>query len=138
LVRSRLPGAVILRFAGIYGPGRLLGRQAVEAGEPLVGDPDRWLNLIHVEDGAAAVLAAEARGEPGAVYNVCDDRPVRRRAFYAELARLLGAPKPRFVPPAPGAPLPPHERTNRRILNRRLRAGLGVGLRYPRFEQGLR
>src|SRR5262249_56781506 len=121
LVRSRLPGAVILRFAGIYGPGRLLGRQAVEAGEPLVGDPEKWLNLIHVEDGAAAVLAAEARGEPGAVYNVCDGRPVRRRDFYALLARLLGAPEPRFVPPPPGAPVPGHERADRRVVNRRLR-----------------
>jgi nucleoside-diphosphate-sugar epimerase len=138
LLRGRLPGAVVLRFAGIYGPGRVLRRQAVEAGEPLVGDPEKWLNLIHVEDGAAAVLAAEARGEPGAVYNVCDDRPVRRRDFYALLARLLGAPEPRFVPPAPDAPLPGHERADRRVTNRRLREELNVRLRYPSYEDGLR
>ncbi len=138
LLRSRLPGAIVLRFAGIYGPGRLLRRQTIEQGEPLIGDPDRWLNLIHVEDGAAAVVAAAVRGEPGAVYNVCDDRPVRRREFYMELTRLLGAPPPRFVPPAPGSPLPPHERTNRRILNRRLRGELGLTLRYPTYVEGLR
>jgi nucleoside-diphosphate-sugar epimerase len=137
LLRSKSPEAILLRFAGIYGPGRLLRRQAIEQGEALIGDPDRWLNLIHVEDGAAAVLAATAKGQPGAVYNVCDDRPVRRREFYLELARLLGAPPPRFVPPAPGAPMPPHERANRRVLNRRLREELRLALRYPSCVKGL-
>jgi nucleoside-diphosphate-sugar epimerase len=137
LLRAHLPDAVVLRFAGIYGPGRLLRRQAIEAGEPLIGDPDRWLNLIHVEDGAAAVLAAEAHARSGATVNVSDDRPVRRRDFYALLARLLGAPEPRFVPPATGVPLPGHERVNRRIVNRRLHAELGVQLRYPSYEEGL-
>ena len=137
LLRGRLPGAVVLRFSGIYGPGRLLRGQAVRDGEPIVGDPDRWLNLIHVADGAAAVVAAAERARPGAVYNVSDDRPVRRRDFYRLLARLLGGPEPRFVPPPPGSPLPAHERANRRILNRRLRADLGVALRYPSYEEGL-
>jgi nucleoside-diphosphate-sugar epimerase len=132
-----LPDGVVLRLAGIYGPGRLLRGQAVRAGEPIVGDPDRWLNLSHVEDAAAAVLAADERGRPGAVYNVSDGRPVRRRDFYRLLARLLGGPEPRFVPPPPGAPLPAHERANRRILNRRLREELGVALRYPTYEEGL-
>jgi nucleoside-diphosphate-sugar epimerase len=138
LVRARLPGAIVLRFAGIYGPGRLLRRQAIESGAPLVGDGDKWLNLIHVQDGAAAVLAAEQRGSAGTVYNVCDDRPVRRRDFYAELARLLGVPPPHFVPPAPNTPSPPHERANRRIRNRRLREELGLTLHYPTFAEGLR
>jgi nucleoside-diphosphate-sugar epimerase len=127
----------ILRFAGIYGPGRLIRRQAIEAGEPLVGDPDKWLNLIHVEDGASAVLAAEEKGQVGGVYNVCDDHPVRRHDFYTRMAQLLGAPEPRFVPPEPGAPSPPHERANRRIVNRRMREELGVQLRYPSYEEGL-
>jgi nucleoside-diphosphate-sugar epimerase len=138
LLRARLPEAVVLRFAGIYGPDRLLRRQALLAGEPFVGDPDRWLNLIHVEDGAAAVLAAEERGRPGEVYNICDDAPVPRRAFYALLARLLGAPQPSFVEPEPGARLPAHERTNRRIVNQRMRQVLQADLRYPSYEEGLR
>jgi len=129
--------ALTLRFAGIYGPGRLLRRQALLAGEPLVGDADKWLNLIHVEDGATAVLAAETHGQPGRVVNVCDDEPVRRRDFYTLLARLLGAPEPRFVPPQPGAPVPGHERANRRLVNRRLRTELGVQLLYPSFRAGL-
>jgi nucleoside-diphosphate-sugar epimerase len=133
---ARLPGAIRLRFAGIYGPGRLLRRQTIEKGEPIVGDADKWLNLIHVEDGARVVLAAEQHGQPGRVYNVCDDHPVRRRYFYAALARRLGAPEPRFTPPT--EPLPPHERTHRRINNRRMKAELRVELRYPDYDQGLK
>jgi nucleoside-diphosphate-sugar epimerase len=135
VLRRMNPAAIILRFAGIYGPGRLLRRQTIERGEPILGDPDRWLNLIHVEDGVAAVLAAQERGRLGATYNVADDRPVRRREFYTALARLIGAPTPRFV--APGSPLANHERSNRRIVNRRLREVLRVQLTFPTYETGL-
>jgi nucleoside-diphosphate-sugar epimerase len=138
VLRAQLPEAIILRFAGIYGPGRLLRRQTIEKGDPIVGDADKWLNLIHVEDGARVVLAAEERAEPGRVYNVCDDHPVRRRYFYAALARLLHAPEPRFVLPASDQPAPPHEKANRRLNNRRMKEDLQVRLRYPDYEQGLR
>ena len=136
LLRSACPGAVVLRFAGIYGPGRLPRAAAVRAGQPLASDPGGWLNLIHADDGAEAVLAAAARAAPGAVYNVCDDRPVRRGDFDARRAELLGAPPARFVPRAAGAA--PHELADRRVVNRRLRQELGVRLRYPSFEEGLR
>ena len=132
-----LPNAVVLRVAGIYGPGRLLRRRTIVPGAPIVADPEKWLNLIHVEDGAAAVLAAAERGAPGQVYNVADGSPVQRRDFYTLQARLLNAPEPRFVLPALDAPLPPHERANRRIVNRKMREELGVELSYPSYEKGL-
>ncbi len=131
------PDAVVLRFSGIYGPGRLLRRATIVKGDPIVGDADKWLNLIHVEDGARAVLAAEAHAAPGLVVNVCDDAPVRRRDFYTEMARLLGAPPPAFVAPPLGQPTPPHEKGNRRICNGRMKEALRVELRYPDYMQGL-
>jgi nucleoside-diphosphate-sugar epimerase len=137
LLRGRRPDAVVLRFAGISGPGRLMRAQSLRAGEPLAGDPDKWLNLIHVEDGVAAVAAAANAATPGAVYNVSDDCPVRRREFFTRLAEVLGAPAPRFLPPDPGAPSPPHERANRRIVNRRLREELGLRLQFPSYAEGL-
>ena len=136
-LRGVLPDAVVLRFAGIYGPGRLLRRQTIEKGESIIGDPHKWLNLIHVDDGAAAVLAAEAHAQGGGVYNIADDCPVRRRDFYNSLARVLGAKQPTFVLPSPDVPLPSHERANRRIVNRRLHEELKMMLRYPSYEVGL-
>jgi len=137
VLREKLNTAMILRFAGIYGPGRLLRQKSIMAGEVIHADPERWLNLIHVDDGAAAVLAAEGRGTPGDVYNVCDDEPTPRRLFYEQLAAVLNAPPPRFEPPPANAPLPPHERANRRIRNRRLRDALQCALRFPSFRDGL-
>ena len=137
LLRARLPSAVILRFAGIYGPGRLMRGKAIKAGEPIVGDAEKWLNLIHVEDGAAVLVAADERAAPGSTYNVSDGSPVRRRVFYTKLAEVLGAPQPRFVPLAAGAVVPAHERGHRRIVSRRMREELGVTLGYPHYEAGL-
>jgi nucleoside-diphosphate-sugar epimerase len=125
------PDAVVLRFAGIYGPRRLLRKQALLNNEPIAADPEGWLNLIHVADGAATVIAADKRARPGAVYNVADGRPVRRRDFYARLAELLGAPPPRFVVPSVA------DRVNRRVSNRRMHEELGVVLCYPSYEEGL-
>ncbi len=138
VLQATLPAAIVLRFAGIYGPGRLLRRQTIEKGEPIVGDADKWLNLIHVEDGAHAILAAQERGQPGRIYNVCDDHPVRRRYFYQTMARALKAPTPRFVAPPADQPTPPHEKGNRRLNNRRMKEELRVVLRYPDYDQGLR
>jgi nucleoside-diphosphate-sugar epimerase len=137
VLRQRRPDAVVLRFAGIYGPGRLPRSDALRRGEPIVGGPDRWLNLIHVEDGAAACVLAAERGRAGEVYNVSDDCPVSRRQFYTLLAELLGAPPPDFVPVSPGTAAR-EERGNRRISNRRLREELGLRLRYPTCAEGLR
>jgi nucleoside-diphosphate-sugar epimerase len=136
-LKHHLPEAIILRFSGIYGPGRLLRRHTLVKSEPIVGDPDKWLNLIHVEDGAKAVLAAETNAKTARVYNVADDMPVRRRDFYRALARLLGAAPPTFVLPNHELPPPSHERANRRINNRRLRDELKVNLLYPTYEVGL-
>jgi nucleoside-diphosphate-sugar epimerase len=137
VLRRMNPSAIILRFAGIYGPGRLLRRETIERGYPIVGDPERWLNLIHVEDGVAAVLAAQKQGRLGGTYNIADDQPVRRREFYTALAQLIRASLPRFVLPSASLPPSNHERTNRRIVNRRMREELGVRLWYPTCETGL-
>jgi nucleoside-diphosphate-sugar epimerase len=137
VLHARLPSAIVLRFSGIYGPGRLLRRATIERGEPIVGDADKWLNLIHVEDGARVVLAAEAHATPDRVFNVCDDQPVRRLDFYAELARVVRASPPRFATPPADQPTPPHEKANRRIRNVRMKEELRVELRYPGYVQGL-
>ena len=53
LLRAECPQANILRFAGIYGPADCCGKRRSWPGEPILAAADRWLNLIHVDDGAA-------------------------------------------------------------------------------------
>jgi nucleoside-diphosphate-sugar epimerase len=128
---------VILRFAGLYGPGRVPRRASLELGEPIVGDPDRPLNLVHIADAATAAVAALDRGAPGRIYLVSDDRPLPRRAYYTRAAELLGAPAPRFVPPVSGSPEALREAASKRVSNRRLKMELGVTLAYPDVYAGL-
>ena len=135
LLRERLPNAIILRFAGIYGPERLLRKQALLKGEPLLGDPEKWLNLIEVRDGARAVLAAEERSPLGETFIIADDEPVHRRDFYTHLAKLLNAPEAKFVATAPGVPVP--RDTNRRLTNRKAKSVLGWKPEYANYREGL-
>jgi nucleoside-diphosphate-sugar epimerase len=136
ILRECYPDAIVLRFAGIYGPGRLLREKALRESQPIVAAPDRWLNLIHVDDGVQAILAAETRGQTGLIYNVADNFPVHRIDFFERLAELLDVPRPRFERPKPDE-LPAHEQANRQVSNRRMRAELGVKLLYPSFREGL-
>lgn len=61
-------GGTVLRCAGLYGRERALKAD----GE----GPERWLNVIHVEDAARAVGVAFRN--PGQTLNVCEDEPRRR------------------------------------------------------------
>ncbi len=65
-------GAIVLRVAGIYGPGRN-PLEWIKSGR--VGSSRKYVNLIHVEDLAAICLAAIEKGTPGEVYNVSDGTP---------------------------------------------------------------
>ncbi len=129
--------ALVLRCAGLYGPGRIIGRASLEQGQPIAGDPARFLNLIHIDDAAEAAIAALDRGEPGAVYLACDDRPVARREYYALAARLLNAPEPRFEVPAANPAETTRDESNKRIRTHRMRGELGVSLRFPDIRAGL-
>jgi nucleoside-diphosphate-sugar epimerase len=128
---------VVLRFSGLYGPGRVVRRALLERGEPIPGDPTRFLNLIHVDDAARAAIAALEAGRPNPLYLVSDGRPIERREYYELAARLLGAPPPQFEPPVAGGPEAAGEEANRRISNRRMRESLRVDLAYPDITAGL-
>jgi nucleoside-diphosphate-sugar epimerase len=134
---SRGASAVVLRFAGLYGPGRIVRRALLERGEPIPGDPEKFLNLVHNDDAAQAAAAALDADAPEPIYLVADDRPVTRREYYAVAARIIGAPGPRFEPPRPGSVESARDATSKRVDNRRMKAGLGVVLRYPDISTGL-
>lgn len=85
-----------LRFAGLYGPGRLPRLDDLKAGRPIAADPDSWLNLVHVDDAARIVVAVAAAPHAHQLYVVSDGHPVRRRDWYAHLAARTGSPPPSF------------------------------------------
>jgi nucleoside-diphosphate-sugar epimerase len=135
--RNGLTRAIILRFAGLYGPNRVVRRSLVERGEPIPGDPDKFLNLIHIDDAALAAIAALETTAALSLYLVADDRPVSRREYYSMIARIIGAPEPRFKMPRPGTPEESRDASNKRVCNHRMRERLGLTLRYPDIATGL-
>jgi nucleoside-diphosphate-sugar epimerase len=137
LLRKERPESVILRFAGIYGPGRLLRGKAIESGEPIPVDPDKWLNLIHVEDGARAVDLAWDKAPVGSTFLVADGKPVLRGDYYRSLARLLKAPSPTFTEGTPGSRGGP-DASHRRIDSRRAQQTLDWFPIFDDHEAGLR
>lgn len=128
----------ILRFAGIYGPGRIPHLDALARGEPLAVAADGYLNLVHVDDGAGLVAyLAQREPPPQRVYNVSDGHPVIRADFYEEVARLHGANAPHFVPVDPASPAGRRALANKRIDSSRLREDVPFEFRYKDYRLGL-
>ena len=133
--------AVILRMAGLYGPGHIAQLEKIRAGLPLAVLSTGWLNLIHVDDGASAVLAAGAWpasiSQGPEIFNVADGCPVVRSDYYREVARQVGAPIPRFTTPDTNLPATARAATSKRISSEKLRGTLGLKLAYPSYREGL-
>lgn len=94
---------VVLRYGAFYGPGTSLGpggeqfEMVRKRRFPIAGSGDGVWSFVHVEDAAAATVAALKRGVPG-IYNVCDDDPAPVREWLPLLAEVLGAKPPRRLP----------------------------------------
>jgi nucleoside-diphosphate-sugar epimerase len=118
-------GAIVLRVAGIYGPGRS-PLDWIKSGRV---DPSRkYVNLIHVEDLAAICLAAIEKGKLGEAYNVSDGQPHTWNEICATAQQRWGVTT---------AAVKEDRSPGKRISNAKLRAELGYGLRYPDLYEAL-
>jgi len=83
---------IALRFGVFYGPDSAHTIEAIEAARrglfPVPGPAGAYLSSVTTDDAASAVVAA--LGAPSGVYNVADDRPLRRSELASALAEALG------------------------------------------------
>ena len=97
-------GGIVLRYGGFYGPGTGLARGGEQLEMirrrryPIVGKGRAVWSLVHVDDAAAATVAAVERALPGTICNIVDDEPARVGEVVCYLAELLGAKPPRRLP----------------------------------------
>jgi nucleoside-diphosphate-sugar epimerase len=97
-------GGIVLRYGGFYGPGTSVapgGEQwemARTRKAPTVGDGNGVWSFVHVEDAAAATVAALERGKAGELYNICDDDPAPTREWVPALCAAAGGKPPRHIP----------------------------------------
>ena len=130
--------SVILRMAGIYGPGRVPRMADIQAGKPIPSPGGVALNLIHVDDAVTAIQLAADAEKVSPIYIVSDGHPTERRDYYREVARLLDAPEPTFDEPDPNSPAALRAQSDRRMSNRLLVEKLGFQPSYPSYREGLR
>jgi nucleoside-diphosphate-sugar epimerase len=130
--RGPYPSTVV-RFAGIYGPGRHRLIDRVRQGGPCQADPPLYTNRIHREDCAnvLAHILALAKADP--LYLGVDQAPVPECEVMDWLARQLGVSAP--ARRGDGRANVSRERPNKRCSNQRLAAS-GYVFRYPSFVEG--
>ena len=107
---------------------------------PIVGGGGGVLSHIHIEDAAAATVAAVERGRPG-VYYIVDDDPAPVREWLPVLASALDAKPPRRIPRwlgrlAAGEAATAMMTDARGASNAKAKRELGWQLRYPSWRQG--
>ncbi len=133
---------VILRVAGIYGPGRLpLAR--LRQGLPMIHESEApWTNLIHADDLVSVCEAAMKRGTDGEIYNVSDGNPGNMAHYFNLVADLAELDRPPIISRAKAqkglpATMLSYLRESRRIDNSKMLNELGVTLQFPTLGQGL-
>jgi nucleoside-diphosphate-sugar epimerase len=133
----------ILRAAGIYGPGRIPRLDKLRSHEPIDVDPESYLNLIHVEDLAEAVIALLNQLSANGIFNVSDGNPPLRRDYYQYIATTIGSAMPEFRDAgsnnqaSEGATIRRRGEGNKRVSNQRLVESLDFHFHFPDFKAGL-
>ncbi len=137
---------VVLRYGTFYGPGTyfaprglyasLLGKRRL----PIPGDGGGLFGFVHVDDAAAATVAA-LEGPTG-TFNVVDDVPAAASEWMPMAARLLNVRPPRHVPEAlvrhgPGKFLAYLMCDQPAVSNQRARTELGWVPGHPDWHQAL-
>jgi 2-alkyl-3-oxoalkanoate reductase len=91
------------RYANFYGPGSSIAldgdivAMVRKRQLPVIGTGAGVWSFVHIDDAAAATVAAVRAGAAG-LYNIVDDEPAPVADWLPELARAVGAKPPRRVP----------------------------------------
>jgi nucleoside-diphosphate-sugar epimerase len=90
---------IVLRYGAFYGPGasETLVELIRKRRMPIVGGGGGVSSWIHLDDAAAATVAALERGERG-IYNIVDDEPAKVAEWLPYLAEVADAKAPIRVP----------------------------------------
>ncbi len=122
--------ATVVRFGGIYGPGRTRLIDQLRSGQATC-EPGLYTNRIHRDDCAGALAYVLTLAAPAPLYLGVDDEPTLQCEVMRWLARQLGVSVP--AERAGGGSHRP--RSNKRCRNARLRSA-GWQPEYLCYRQG--
>lgn len=133
----------VLRVPGIYAAERL-PLALLKSGAPVLrAEDDVYTNHIHADDLAGICLTALERGAAGRAYNASDDSEMKMGDYFDLVADRAGLPRPPRISRAAAAAgaipagLLSFMSESRRLVNTRMKAELGVQLRYPSVYEGV-
>lgn len=138
--QARGIASAVFRLPALYGRGRNALVQLAQGKARHVVRPGLVFNRLHVEDLAAAVLAAMQRPQGHALYLPADDAPAPPQDVLAHAALLSGLPLPAaqaWDDPAVPASLRRFYASNKRIDSRGTRAALQWQPRFATYRDGL-
>jgi nucleoside-diphosphate-sugar epimerase len=139
---------IVLRYGYFYGPGSSIARAGTMADAlrkrriPIVGPGTGVWSFVHVEDAAAATVAALERSGP-AIYNVVDEQPAPVAEWLPAFAAAVDAPKPIKIPTLLARPLAGSYGIQTMVHvqgadGSKARRELGWQPRYPSWREGFR
>lgn len=127
--------STVVRFGGIYGPGRTGLLRRVYTGQARIPAVDRFTNRIHRDDCAGALAHLIALEQPRSLYLAVDHAPAPLSEIMRFLAEGLGVAAPPVADE--DEPSPGRSPTNKRCRNDRL-VGSGYAMRYASYRDGYR
>jgi nucleoside-diphosphate-sugar epimerase len=132
----------ILRVPGIYAADRLPLERLRKGTPALLPEDDVYTNHIHADDLARIVAAALFRAAPCRVYNACDDTRMTMGEYFDAVADAFNLQRPpRLARDALKQAVSPmllsFMSESRRMGNDRIKAELGVRLRYAHVNDFL-
>lgn len=124
------PHTAVVRCGGLYGPGRspvAWVKNEQKRKRFAMGNQLAWMNWVHVEDAASAIIRALSHGE--GPFNVVH-APVTREDFYGEACKLAEMPELTYRDSGYGL--------GKRVSATRAMEKLGWKPLYPTHVEGLR
>jgi nucleoside-diphosphate-sugar epimerase len=134
---------IALRYGGFYGQDaftRMLANLLRKHRLPVPSGGGGFVDLIYLEDAAAATVAALEKGRAGQAYNIVDDEPVRWADYLDALAVELGARRPWRVPTWTLRAIPYLHTimtTSMRVSNAKARRELGWTPAVSTYREGI-
>jgi nucleoside-diphosphate-sugar epimerase len=133
---------IALRYGVFYGGDRSMTDLLKARKLPIPATVSHPLPWIHIEDAAAATVAALEHGHAGAAYNIVDDDTVSWGQMFTDMAEAVGAAHPRALPGWVIRMAAPYVAsmildTSMRVSNGLAKSDLGWAPQYPTHADGL-
>lgn len=132
----------ILRVPGIYADNRLPLERLNKATPALIEEDDVYTNHIHADDLASLIYISIFRSSANRIYHAVDDSDLKMAEYFDVVADAFQLPRPPRLPRSELAQqvspvLLSFMSESRRLLNYRMKAELGMRLRYPTVADAL-